>query len=179
MLRKRRRDVYCGLGLHEAGHILHTRHGYRRWSKGLSRLRRYYENVWEDERIEELVSRASPGFTPYLQATKRAVLERGQPGRALENWDALPDLDKVNLLMFAFIRLPHLVDDRIKTWSLINGECFFETLRRTFPAAPVDESDVERFAIECERLWDRVRAPLFGPSRPQRPRGAGSAGRRG
>ena len=104
------RDVYCGLGLHEAGHILHTRDGFRRLWEGMSRLRGHYDNLWEDERIEELVCRDSPGFAPYLQATKQAILERGQPGRAMENWDVLPDLDKVNLLMFAFIRLPHRIE---------------------------------------------------------------------
>ena len=152
------RDVYCGVGLHEAGHVLHTRDGYRRLAQGLPRRRRLYENLFEDERVEELVRRDSPGYASYIQAAKRALLERGEPGRALANWDALPDLDKVNLLFFAFIRLPHRIDDRIKGWAVPGGECVFETLRRMFPAAPASEADVERFAIELDGLWQRLRA---------------------
>ena len=151
--------VMCvlGLGLHEAGHVLHTRDGFRRMARGLSLVRRCYDNLWEDGAMNlELVRRDSPGFASYLQAAKRALLEQGQPGQALKNWDSLVDLDKVNVLLFAFIRLPHLVDDRIKSWSMINGECIFDTLRQIFPAGPADETDVERFAIECERLWKRL-----------------------
>ena len=140
------------------GHVLHTREGFRRMARGLSLVRRCYDNLWEDERIEELVRRDSPGFASYLQAAKKSA-SRARPARpALENWDSLPDLDKVNAPLFAFIRLPHLVDDRIKSWSVINGECVFDTLRQVFPAGPDDETDVERFAIECEHLWERLSA---------------------
>ena len=103
--------------------------------------------------------RDSPGYASYIQAAKRALLERGEPGQALANWDALPDLDKVNL-SFAFIRLPHRIDDRIKGWAVPGGECVFETLRRMFPAAPASEADVERFAIELDGLWQRLRASI-------------------
>ena len=145
------RDVYCGVGLHEAGHILYTRDGFRRFAQPLPRIRRLYDDLWEDERIEELVRRDSPGFGAYLQAMKKTLLEHGQPGRALENWLDLPDLDFVHVLMFAFIRLPHLVDDRMRNWRLINDECLFDTLRSTFPAGPSTEFDVDQYAIECER----------------------------
>lgn len=152
------RDVYCGIALHEAGHVLYTRDGYRRSFEGMSPFRSCFDNFWEDERIELLVRRDSPGYAPYLQTTKRALLELGCPGRTLVNWHLLPDLDKVVLLLIAFIRLPHLISDDMMKWLLINGECFFETLRQTFAACPVSESIVGRYAVECERLWNRARA---------------------
>ena len=157
------RDVYCGLGLHEAGHILHTREGYLRHRR-LSPRRQIWDNLWEDERIEDLVCKESPGFGPYIQAAKRALLERGEVGLALGNWDALSDMDKVDLLLFCFIRLPHLIDDTIKGWTAVNGECVFETLRAQFPDGPRDEADVETFTIRMDELWERWQA-LY-PSSP-------------
>ena len=65
------RDVFLGLALHEAGHILHTRQGYKRLCAGLSKAIRTFENLWEDERVEELVRSDSPGFRalpPGVQA---------------------------------------------------------------------------------------------------------------
>jgi hypothetical protein len=147
-------DVYLGLGLHEAGHVLHTRDGYRRlMAGGLSRVRRHYDNLLEDERIEELIRRDAPGFAPYFQVTKRALLERQELGQALAGWDALPDLDKVRALIFAFIRCPYLLSAAMQEWTAVNGECVFATLRALFPDGPVTEADVDRGAGLLEQIW--------------------------
>ncbi len=150
-------DVYLGLGLHEAGHVLHTRDGYRRLAAGLSRQRRWYENLLEDERIEELVRQESRGFAPYLQTTKWALLECQELGQALARWDDLPDLDKVSALIFAFIRCPYLITAPMRAWTVVNGECVFATLRALLPAAPVDEAGVASGAVQLEQLWERLR----------------------
>jgi hypothetical protein len=165
------RDVVCGLVLHEAGHILHTREGFKRLYGGLSRVRRMFENLWEDERIEELVRQDSPGFAPFFQACKRALLERGEPGRALAVWDKCPDLDKANLLIFLFVRLPHLIDERLRGWRAINGEVVFETLRSMFPRGPRDEADVADFAARLEALHQRLRE-LYPGAPPRGEEGA-------
>jgi hypothetical protein len=116
-----------------------------------------YENLWEDERIENLVCIESPGFTPYIQAAKRHVLEMGEPGRALQKWDELAaDLLRINSLIFAFVRLPHLITPAIKEWRTIDGECIFETLRTLFPNPPQDESDIAIFASRLEALYNRL-----------------------
>lgn len=150
-------DVYCGIGLHEAGHVLHTRDFYRR-ARGLSARRRMWENLWEDERIEELVRAASPGFAPFLQAAKHALLEGGDLGMAIRKWDDLCDMDRLNTLIFAFIRCPFLIDERMQSWTIIDGERIFETLRAMFPEPPKDESDVEQFSLRLDHLWERVRS---------------------
>jgi hypothetical protein len=149
-------DVYCGVTAHEVGHIRKTRDGYRRLASCRSDRFRVYENLLEDERIETLEIRDSPGIAPYIQVAKDALLERGEFGKALANWKALPDLDKIRLMFLAFIRLPHKIDEEMKAWEVINGECVFATLRCTLPSAPRTEADVERMALELERLRERL-----------------------
>lgn len=149
-------DVYCGIALHEAGHIKHTREFYRRQRHDRPRLRRLWENLWEDERIEELSRQEAPGFAPYLQVARREILQHGELGAALANWDALPDMDKVQALAFAFVRCAHLITEEMQTWSAINGERVFETLRALFPAGPRDEADVEEFALRLHDLYNRL-----------------------
>jgi hypothetical protein len=163
-------DVYCGLIVHEVGHILETRDAYRRPAMPASRRRRVYENLWEDERIEAIQTRRCPGFALYLQVVKRVLLERSTSTRPLRNFAGLPDLDKVELLIFAFVRLPHRIDGPMQSWTAINGECVFETLRSMFPSGPHDEADVLSYAIELERLWERLHELYVGP-----PSGAGKS----
>lgn len=158
------RDVYCGIGLHEAGHVLHTRDFFRRGKKTKGH-RRVWENLWEDERIEELVRLESPGFAPYLQSAKRSLLEKGEVGEALDNWSELPDMDRLQTLIFAFIRCPHRLHDQHKLWTVVSGENMFAKLRSLFPHAPADENDVERFAKRLQDLWDRIRR-LYGSEPP-------------
>jgi hypothetical protein len=124
-----------------------------------------FENLWEDERIEELVREGSPGFAPYIQAAKHALLEQGEPAKALEEWDKLPDMHRVNALIFAFIRIPHRILPTVQQWSVMSGECVFETLRSLFPHGPENESDVEEFADRLQKLWNRLRK-LY-PSTPE------------
>jgi hypothetical protein len=45
----------------------------------------------------------------------------------------------------------------MQSWTAVDGECVFATLRHSFPWGPRDERDVEQFAIELERLWQRLR----------------------
>src|SRR5262249_43010010 len=158
-------NVYCGLGLHEASHILNTREMYGRLARGMARERRLFENLWEDERIEDLVRKESPGFAVYIQSAKHELLERGSLGEALNRWDELPDLDRVNATIFSFIRIPHRITPAIQKWPVLSGECVFETLRTLFPHGPRDESDVEDFGAKLETMCARFRK-LY-PSTPE------------
>lgn len=149
-------SVYCGLGIHEASHILHTREGFSRLAAGTSKHKRVYFNLWEDERIEALARAESPGYAPILQTTKHALIER--PLQTLSGtWDPLPDMDKIEKLVFAFIRCPHLLTTEMQQWTAINHDCAFELLRSMFPSAPLSESDVEEFAIRSESFWQKYR----------------------
>ena len=71
----------------------------------------YFRFELEDERIEDLFARESPGYAPYLLAAKDALLDRGDFGRKLGGWDRLCDLDRVNAIICAFIRCPHLLTE--------------------------------------------------------------------
>src|SRR5262249_53011244 len=92
--------------------------------------------------------------------------EQGEPGQALAGWDALPDMDRVNALIFAFIRLPHRIPPAVRRWAVVGGECIFETLRGLFPHRPCDEAGVAAVAARGEDLWQRLR--LLSPSSPER-----------
>lgn len=153
-------DIYCGIGLHEAQHILSTRDFYLRMHarRKTPFLITLFENLWEDERIEALVCAQSPGFSPYLQAMKQHLLIRAESGRAINDFDKLSsDMDRIHALMFAFVRFPHYIPASIREWTAANGECVFETLRSLFPHPPRDESDVAEFAARIKDLWDRLR----------------------
>ncbi|QDT22484.1 hypothetical protein [Gimesia chilikensis] len=148
--------VYCGIGIHEASHILHTREGYSRLSAGTTKHKRLYNNLWEDERIEALAGEESPGYASLMQITKHTLIER--PLETFSgSWQFLPDMDKVEKLLFAFIRCPHRLTSEMQHWTAINEDCVFDLLRSSFPSAPVSESDVEEFAIRTEALWRRYR----------------------
>lgn len=149
-------DVYCGIGIHEASHILFTRERILRLAAGMSKRRTLYDNLWEDERIEALARKQSPGYAPFLQATKHALIERPLAITALR-WEDLPDMDKIEKLLFAFIRCPHEITEEMKSWQAINDECVFDYVRACFLAAPESEVDVGDFAERTETIWHEFR----------------------
>jgi hypothetical protein len=153
-------DVYCGIGLHEASHLNHTRRMFERLHSGELKggsKRAMWEGLFEDERIEQLVRIESPGYAPYVQAVKRALFEKKEFGMALGSWEKLPDMDKVMALIFSTIRCPYLLTDEMREWKTIKGEVVFETLRRLFNEIPRDEDTVEAYGRMLESLWDRLR----------------------
>ena len=77
----------------------------------------------------------------------------------------------MSLLIFLFIRLPHVIDGPVRAWTAVNGECIFETLRAMFPHGPQTEDDVADFAARLEALYERLHA-LY-PANP----GEGAGGR--
>ncbi len=150
-------DVFCGIVFHEVGHVRETRDGFRRLTKDTPQQIQIYNNLWEDERVEAIQESRYPGFAPFLQVAKHVLLERGSCAAPLANFADLPDLDKVELLIFTFVRLAHRIDEPMREWRAINGECVFETLRRLFPVGPRDESGVEAYANALRDLIERLR----------------------
>lgn len=160
-------DVYCGIALHEAGHILHTRDGYVRFARpGRDTLLNNFENLIEDDRIERLVCQYSPGYAPYVFAARRQLLEDGSFGKSMLDWDSLPDLDKILALISAFIRIPHLIPSVAKSWRALNGECVFEQLRCLLPIQPKTEADVERMAQAVYDFYSSLQS-CYGASEGQ------------
>jgi hypothetical protein len=86
----------------------------------------------------------------------------------------LNDLDKVNALIFAFIRCPYLIGPAMQSWTAINGECIFATLRGLFAGSPESEADVDKRALALEQLVERLRRLYAGDGSP----GAGGASSR-
>lgn len=149
-------DVYCGIVLHEAGHILHTREGYRRLARdGRHPLVNMFENLFEDVRIEALVCRESPGYSPYIYAARYQLLHRGPFGDSMKAWKELPDSEKMLALLTAFVRIPQLIPPAARTWRTPSGDCVFESLRKLLPDPPATERDVEQMA---ERMYEYYRS---------------------
>ncbi len=161
-------DVYCGIALHEAGHILFTREGYRdRAEEGRAGLLNDFANVFEDDRVEALLCRSSPGYAPYIFAARKKLLYEGPIGQALQDWDRLPDLDKVLALIVSYVRAPHCISQKTQQWQAINGECVFRTLRDCLSHPPQTEADVARLAQWCYDFFERLKALYHGDDRSQ------------
>jgi len=144
-------DVYCGIGLHEASHINHTRKMFRRLADGeLCGRRKLWENLFEDERVEELVREESPGFSPYLQAIKVVLMLRKE---ADVKFDDLSDMDKICFIIFTFIRIPEKLTDDMKLWKDLKDRCIYEELREMFPIMPIIEDDVEEYGRLLEEFF--------------------------
>lgn len=151
-------DVYSGVGLHEAGHVLHTRRFFVRVAGGMTPAQRFWENLFEDARVEQLGRQESPGFSSYLDIAIEELLVKRELGKAAAHWEELPDLDRVRALICAFVRCPWLIaaEDCMRNWRAVNGERIFDTLREMFPTAPQSELDVERYAAAAEALCQRL-----------------------
>lgn len=152
-------DVYCGVGLHEAEHLNSTRLMFKRLKNGTlvpNSLRALWEGLFEDERIENLVRKKSPGYAAYLQAAKRALFEKKEFGKCLDNWEKAADLDRVLMLIFAVIRCPHLLKPEHKEWVALNGLCIFKELRELFPLIPESEHDIASLGEQLQGFWDLI-----------------------
>ena len=103
----------------------------------------YSKTCWRMSASRSWCGRNLPALLPICWRRSVPLFERVGAQAPLSKWDILPDMDKVQALFFAFIRCPYLIAPVIQTWTAINGECVFSTLRGLFPAAPQDEADVE------------------------------------
>ena len=148
-------DVYCGVTLHEADHVLETRQGFIRQKRGeLKRTRALIEGLLEDERIENCGRNRSPGYAPYYQALKRELFEGAKFGESVDNFEMLPDLDKVFSIMFAVIRCPNTLTDNMKSFNLIDGTNVLEAIRGVLPKIPETELDVQHMGGD---LWNLLK----------------------
>jgi hypothetical protein len=150
-------DVYCGVGLHEASHILNTRYHYKRLKDGAySPVEKLYIGLLEDERIERELVKTSPGFQDYITISKRELFEKDDVGVILQRWsqeslDPLmvpcSDYTKLTSLSFAYIRSAYLITEEMKTWKTLTGSCPFEEFCKAVPRLPIDELEVEKFGL--------------------------------
>lgn len=147
-------DAMVGLVLHEAAHILYTREFYRRPKLDRSNKIWYFENLLEDYRIEELLAQSSPGYVPYIEATKQVLLVDEWFRTAVEDWDELADTRRIMALIGSFVRAPHIFEEHphLKTWTDLLGRNIFEELRQRLPGPPRTEADVRRLAVDLNDL---------------------------
>ena len=155
-------DVYCGLAIHEASHILQTREFYQRQ---LTQRLRVWSNLWEDERIEALARLDSPGYGPLLEATRFALISRPYGAKA-SVWNQLSELDRAHALIFGFIRCPHALPEFMRQWQTQSGECLFDRLRRRFPRGPRTEDEVAEWANRTQQIYLKHRKRF--PDTPQK-----------
>jgi len=147
-------DVYCGVALHEASHLNHTREMFNRLLSGeLKGERATLEGLFEDERIENLARKESPGFAPYLDVLKRALFEKKEFGAGLTRWDELPDPDKCMAVIFGVIRAPYALKDEQRNFKTLSGRNVFDEVRAVMPAVPKSEAEVEIMGGKVYALW--------------------------
>ena len=151
-------DVYCGVGLHEASHLNHTREMFNRLLSGeLKGERATLEGLFEDERIENLARKESPGYAPYLDVMKRALFEKKEFGSGLSRWAELPDPDKCMAVIFGVIRAPYALKDEQRNFKTLSGRCVFDEMREIMPAVPKSEAEVEIMGGKVYALWCEYR----------------------
>ncbi len=147
-------DAMVGLVLHEAAHILYTYEYYLKRKHDRSTKLWFFENLLEDYRIEALLAQSSPGYVPYIEATKRVLLVDKWFGDAIRRWKQLADTQCIMALIGAFVRAPHVfeIHPHLKQWTDLLGRNIFEELRRRLPKPPETEADVRRMAVELNDL---------------------------
>tara|TARA_R100001510_G_C7656076_1_gene215693 strand:+ start:2106 stop:4409 length:2304 start_codon:yes stop_codon:yes gene_type:complete len=156
-------DLYCGIGLHEASHANHTRLMFQLLEDKVYKpgFESILAGLFEDERIEELARQESPGFAPYLSATKRILFEKQEFGAAVKKWsDDTPDTDTIRMMIFGFIRCPYLLTEEMKAFNLIDGSNPWKDLRKMLKCMPVTEEDVRLMTKKVMR-WYRRKCKLY------------------
>jgi len=150
-------DVYCGVGLHEASHLNHTKRMYIRLKSGeLKGEMAIWEGLLEDERIEQRVRDESPGYSPYLQAAKRGLFEGKELGNAMKSWPAVPDKDKALAIICSTLRTPYLLKKEHKEWKTLKGTHVYKEVRKLLPGLPVTELDVEKMGKKLFSFWEKI-----------------------
>jgi hypothetical protein len=148
-------DVYCGLGLHEASHINHTRLAYKYKVDGsLINGARLWSELLEDERIEDKIRSESPGFTQYLVATKKALFDDQEVGGFFKSWELGSDRDKLTALFFAFVRTPYLLTDEHKAWRTVDDRSPYDELSILLNRRPHSEEYVLARANDMQKLFE-------------------------
>ena len=154
-------DLYCAVGLHEADHINNTRKFYHRWIDGIhnddDKMKNMWENLLEDERIEKIGREQSPGFVGYYHTSKVELFEKRQLGEALRNWEKLPDMDKVSVIIFCFLRCPYLFTSEHREWTTVEGVCVYAALEGLLPSMPETEEEVEKYAQFILNFWKALK----------------------
>lgn len=148
-------DVYCGIALHEASHANHTKMLFDALrTKKLVGVEKLFAGLLEDERIESLARKESPGFAPYLQAVKRVIFEKEEFGSALDQWEEAPDLDRLTILIFGYIRCPYLITNLHTSFKLIDESTPWNDLKNIISTFPDTESKVLWTSKKLKAYYD-------------------------
>lgn len=99
-------DVFLGFTVHEGLHVKHTDFDV---TSGVSdRVLFYLCNIIEDERIEELNGEEFPGFSRFLEKTKKWAFDKEFKSEKL-NWDTMEAGAKILTIFLRLIRYPTLL----------------------------------------------------------------------
>jgi hypothetical protein len=139
-------DVATGVFLHECGHILYTRRLFDTLEVEAKKPRiRFFCNLVEDARIEDLLIANSPGWAPYILAARKQLLIKEWFRPALRAWKTNHDGDKLLLIVALYLRAPKLLRDGprfIRKWRDLEGQCVFDKMSEIVPSVLVSENDV-------------------------------------
>lgn len=114
----RKTDILIGESVHEAAHILHSdfqrlNDECEKWDDSEKRIRKYINNVLEDERVEYLVGEDMSGMADYIAVLKQHMCANNDVNDMEENESAGP-LEKFTRAFWNCIRYPgELTDEDI------------------------------------------------------------------
>lgn len=108
-------DILIGESVHEAAHILHSdfqrlNDECKKWDDSEKRIRKYINNVLEDERVEYLVGEDMSGMADYIAVLKQHMSANDDVRDMTENESEGP-LDKFTRAFWTCIRYPSLITD--------------------------------------------------------------------
>lgn len=146
-------DVYCGIAVHEAGHVNHSD---LKNSGTLLRELDFYEHLFvqllEDNRTEELSSQEAPGFVQYLEKLNAYSIEKTKPDTAFPKMD---DLQKVISLVYMILRAPSELSEEMKDYVSPKGVKVFDSfLARA--KKPVTLADTFSIGKDLRKWLDEV-----------------------
>jgi len=144
-------DAYCGIAIHEAGHLWNSKELMQIWelrakNEETAAGLKHMENLLEDDRIERIERERSPGFAPYVQRLINVLFVEQEVGKSLRNFDSLPDIDKARSLIFGMVRAPLLVEEEHKKFKLVNGKCPYADINGIMDKVPETVDEVFHYA---------------------------------
>jgi len=113
-----------------------------------------WQNVWEDDRVENILRHTHPPSALYLEAARSFFLEQTVREQLLDDWDRHCIKNRIQSLLFAWVRVPLLVAKYYRGWRDVTGKDPLDTFEKLFPRSPLTEEEVSVYARRSKMLID-------------------------
>lgn len=151
------KDVYYGIGLHEASHLNHTVNLYEHLRTCKLNMMRILLNFLEDERIEDKIKKESPGFYEYIETMKVELFDNGEFGISMLEWGDLDDFEKSVTIFGPAIRRPELLPKEAKDWKTGKDVWVYGRIKKILgKMPPPNEVEVHKKAKSLYKLYKKI-----------------------